>query len=843
MRAARMASLGMRWLECARVATARAPLVMDRRKQNCCEPLVSRTEPASFTLPYSFAVTSLYAVLSTSIRRPSNCTTCSWLTPFFWQGSCYSRCPRGSYNDGGTCLPCKASCAACSDANTCTACHRSSNKPHLVAGDCVCRAGFRQSLDACVEINECTENSHDCFNAASCVNTAGGFLCVCPTGFSGDGRSCTDINECAVVAGGLPNPCDPRATCTNSYGGFSCACTTPGFTGNGFVCGDADECALGTHKCHANARCLNREAGYDCTCKKGFRAASDTCENCHGGFRCDDIDECAEGTNMCHATRAECVNQPGFYRCACLALYMGDGIVCTDRPPSMPPQPPGLPPRLPPPAAPPPSPSPPGTWTEYSFDAWPGGGETLVSIDPSQNNKIGAPLPPDTVGPVPNISFPGTNGWWGWPNAAQVTRCGELGEMLGGAGVFGKGAYIEKVLYNLPMHTGLRIEADWFKIDYWGGRYGGRQLKVLIDGGEAFASDTYTSQGTWSLCGNTRWRQGDFKSHFDVTSNHVASTARIRITSTLDESGGNLGSWGINNIRVTLVMPHPSPPAPPSAPGQWNSTVSDAWNIGSQFPEGWHGVPSPNPTSNCGEAGTIVGGFEKFGKGAFLERTFTDMPAHWGLRVQLDFILIDHWGRENAQIFIDGAVAWSSNRRNANDWITLGEGYGWDHPCGGRKWQQHDVTSHVDMTTYHFKDSATIRITTEAKDFQWWGVQNFRLETMVPHPSPPAPPFMPGVWEAPLGLYSREIFPGRNEGWHGVPSANVTTTCGELGTFLGGHEVFGVGAYVEKTFVNLPNHDGIRVQATFLKWVAFDHSPSLSASQCCAARHNPLSCY
>jgi hypothetical protein len=64
-----------------------------------------------------------------------------------------------------------------------------------------------------------------------------------------------------------------------------------------------------------------------------------------------------------------------------------------------------------------------------------------------------------------------------------------------------------------------------------------------------------------------------------------------------------------------------------------------------------------------------------------------------------------------------------------------------------------------------------------------------------------------------------------------VPGATVTTTCGELGTFLGGNEVFGVGAYVEKTFVNLPDHDGIRIQATFLKWVAFkSHSLPLSFS-------------
>ena len=32
--------------------------------------------------------------------------------------------------------------------------------------------------------------------------------------------------------------------CTNTYGGFNCTCTEAGYTGSGFVCGDADECVL-----------------------------------------------------------------------------------------------------------------------------------------------------------------------------------------------------------------------------------------------------------------------------------------------------------------------------------------------------------------------------------------------------------------------------------------------------------------------------------------------------------------------------------------------------------------------------------------------------------------------
>ena len=39
---------------------------------------------------------------------------------------------------------------------------------------------------------------------------------------------------------------------------------------------------------------------------------------------------------------------------------------------------------------------------------------------------------------------------------------------------------------------------------------------------------------------------------------------------------------------------------------------------------------------------------------------------------------------------------------------------------------------------------------------------------------------------------------------------------------LGGFNVFGTGAYVERTFTNLPSHTKIRIQATFYKIDSWD---------------------
>ena len=79
------------------------------------------------------------------------------------------------------------------------------------------------------DIDECQSGDFDCDDNAECSNTPGSYQCDCRAGYSGNGMICTDIDEC------LNDPCDMNATCTNTNGSYYCQCYS-GFVGNGTVC-------------------------------------------------------------------------------------------------------------------------------------------------------------------------------------------------------------------------------------------------------------------------------------------------------------------------------------------------------------------------------------------------------------------------------------------------------------------------------------------------------------------------------------------------------------------------------------------------------------------------------
>lgn len=55
-------------------------------------------------------------------------------------------------------------------------------------------------------------------------------------------------------------------------------CVQTGFLKVGFVCVlDINECAVGTHNCHADSNCSNTKGSYYCTCLTGYSGNGVSC--------------------------------------------------------------------------------------------------------------------------------------------------------------------------------------------------------------------------------------------------------------------------------------------------------------------------------------------------------------------------------------------------------------------------------------------------------------------------------------------------------------------------------------------------------------------------------------
>ncbi|XP_044061864.1 pro-epidermal growth factor isoform X2 [Siniperca chuatsi] len=81
----------------------------------------------------------------------------------------------------------------------------------------------------------------------------------------------SDQNECYSLH------CDVNAQCLLNAGSPTCLCLE-GFTGDGQLCVDIDECKQGTHKCDKNAECQNSLGKYLCKCQAGYHGNGKTCQ-------------------------------------------------------------------------------------------------------------------------------------------------------------------------------------------------------------------------------------------------------------------------------------------------------------------------------------------------------------------------------------------------------------------------------------------------------------------------------------------------------------------------------------------------------------------------------------
>ncbi|XP_028400188.1 fibulin-2-like [Dendronephthya gigantea] len=170
-------------------------------------------------------------------------------------------------------------------------------------------------------VDECKTGLKSCPYYSDCMDTDlnmnGTATCSCKKGFTGNGTVCYDINECENKT---HEACPGEGfQCENIHGGFKCFCKRNYVNVNN-TCVAVDDC-IQREICHKDAKCIVTGGNFSCMCKSGYSG--------DGTYNCTDINEC-EGSHGCHSN-SFCENTPGSYECFC-KLKVARGESCEGNP-------------------------------------------------------------------------------------------------------------------------------------------------------------------------------------------------------------------------------------------------------------------------------------------------------------------------------------------------------------------------------------------------------------------------------------------------------------------------------------------------------------------------------
>lgn len=187
--------------------------------------------------------------------------------------------------------------------------------------------------------------SLNCGMNSQCTLEGGRAVCQCVRGFTADGQLCVDIDECTE---GLAECSSSHSHCVNTAGGYFCQCKT-GFTGDGQHCMDIDECRLDMHECDVNAECLNTVGKYRCKCQSGYTGTGFRCQEEFKGAASwlstgspadvtspwqhnNSVQSCPSTHDSYCLYEGVCFYFPemGSYACNCVSGYMGERCQFSD---------------------------------------------------------------------------------------------------------------------------------------------------------------------------------------------------------------------------------------------------------------------------------------------------------------------------------------------------------------------------------------------------------------------------------------------------------------------------------------------------------------------------------
>ena len=271
--------------------------------------------------------------------------------------------------------------------------------------------------------------------------------------------------------------------------------------------------------------------------------------------------------------------------------------------------------------------------------------------------------------------------------------------MLGGYRQLGSGQGAQRS-YDLShtQHDILEISLDFVKIGTWHGE----EASVTVDG-----VVRWTEVQTESNPGTVYCKTGLNQSTHHITLHimHTLDSVTLKVmTNSNKRSNVATTAYGIDNVRIQPVM-H-------GYYENFNNVVNWTATNG--------GIAR---SSKCGAFGQILGGYNIAGRNNFMSKTYGlgAMP-HDMLRLSLDFIKIDNWRGEEAQVLVDGVVVWSHKFYSGTD--------GGAQQCGGRSYGWNEIVEHIDVRVEHTAASATINVTTSigrTPNYESFGIDNVRL--------------------------------------------------------------------------------------------------------------------
>ncbi|KAM7389104.1 hypothetical protein PAMP_023099 [Pampus punctatissimus] len=152
----------------------------------------------------------------------------------------------------------------------------------------------------------------------------------------------SDQDECYSLR------CDMNAQCHHNVGSQTCSCLE-GFTGDGQLCVDIDECKLGTHNCDKKAECQNTVGTYLCKCQAGYHGNGQTCQEMettppwvtvtsspadvnHRHPNSNSVESCPSTHESYCLYQGVCFYFPEMesYACNCVSGYMGERCQFSD---------------------------------------------------------------------------------------------------------------------------------------------------------------------------------------------------------------------------------------------------------------------------------------------------------------------------------------------------------------------------------------------------------------------------------------------------------------------------------------------------------------------------------